>query len=127
MWLTFSLAAEDRSNWFALTPFRTELPSVAGGITDRVESTALKAPFGLHMAVLELNEDVGGDSVFQNGLALVSGGELLSAGCHDRNNALIWLLWSLRWDLLRFGYQQNHTILTEAGRILVFSCLWCRY
>lgn len=74
-WPTISLLAEDRSSWFALTPFRTTLVSAADGIKDRVESTALKVPFGPRMAVLVLYEDVVGESVFQNdGLAHVSGG-----------------------------------------------------
>lgn len=42
------------------------LVSAADGIKDRVGSTALKAPFGLRMGVLEQNGDVVDVSTFQN-------------------------------------------------------------
>lgn len=51
------------------------LVSAAGGIKDRVESTALKVPFGLRMGVLEQSGDVVAVSTFQNdGLELVFDG-----------------------------------------------------
>lgn len=78
---------------FALALFRTILLSVVDGTKDRAESTALEVPFELRREVLGQKEGVVDVSMFQNdGLARVSGGGSLTAECHDRSNALIWLL-----------------------------------
>ena len=56
-------------------------------------STVLEVPFELRMEVLGQNVGVVDVSTLQNdGLAHVSGVGSLSAVCHDRSNALIWLL-----------------------------------
>lgn len=78
---------------FALALFRTILLSVVDGTKDRAESTALEVPFELRREVLGQKVDVVDVSTFQNDeLAHVSGGGSLTAECHDRSNALIWLL-----------------------------------
>ena len=78
---------------FALALFRTILLSVVDGTRDRAGSTALEVPFEQRREVLGQKEGVVDVSTLQNdGLAHVSGGGSLSAECHDRSNALIWLL-----------------------------------
>lgn len=89
----FSLPAEENLNLLALALFRTILLSAVDGIKDRVENTALEVPFELRREVLGQKEGVVDVSTCQNdGLARVSGGGSLSAKCHDRSNASIWLL-----------------------------------